>query len=177
MALAINLLFDAGTASAVGAVWAELAAKGVTRDMIDLNYPPHVTLVVVEHEALEPDLRVALTLGAGLTAMPMVIGPVRRFEGTSINWLACDGGAGLRDVHKAVAASVPLEAIRTHYRPDQWVPHMTLQTQGDAEAGGAIARAMWPAEKQALAIRLEICRFVPVVPLGGIDLTLSTAQQ
>lgn len=170
MALAVNLLFDAETSYAVEAVWAALAAEEVTRDMIDLNYPPHVTLVVVEDETLEPELRMALALGTTMSAMPMALGPVRRFDGTGINWLACDGGPGLRDLHRAVASQVPLEAIRPHYRQDQWVPHMTLQTQGNPEAGGVIAKAIWSAEKPALAVRLEMCSFVPVMRLGGVDL-------
>jgi hypothetical protein len=169
VALAVNLLFDAETATAVEAVWAALAAKGITRDMIDLGYPPHVTLVVVDDEALEPQLLEALALGRNRPSMPMTLGPVRRFDNTTVCWLAAKG-AGLLDLHAAVAACVPTTAIRAHYRPGQWVPHMTLQTQGDPEAGAAIAGALWPVERPAMAVRLDMCSFLPVVRLDGVDL-------
>lgn len=169
MALAVNLLFDVETTRAVAGIWAALAAEGVSRDMIDLDYPPHVTLVVVDDEALEPQLRAALALGEGRPAMSMTLGPVRRFDKTTICWLAAEG-EGLLDLHAAVADTVPAAAIRAHYRPGQWVPHMTLQTQGDPDVGTAVARAIWPVERPAVAVRLDMCRFLPVVQLDGVDL-------
>lgn len=169
MALAVNLLFEPETTRAVAGIWAALASEGVTRDMIELDYPPHVTLVVVDDEALEPRLRSALALGLNRARMPMSLGPIRRFDNTTICWLAADG-PGLLDLHAAVANTVPPTAIREHYRPGQWVPHMTLQTQGDSEAGAAIARGIWPDRRSAMAVRLDICSFLPVVRLDGVDL-------
>src|SRR5690606_30882305 len=117
MALAISLLFDAGTSAAVESIWTALDEADVSRDMLDLNYPPHVTLVVVDDEDLAPQLSAALALGIGLRQMPAMIGPVQQFDGTTICWLACEAGPALHPLHDAVCGTVPLETIRAPYRP------------------------------------------------------------
>ena len=170
MALAINLLFDAETSAAVEGIWTALAEAGVSRDMLDLDYPPHVTLVVVDDEALAPQLSASLKLGIGLRQMPTMIGPVRQFDETTICWLACVAAPALHQLHDAVCAAVPLEAIRPHYRPGLWTPHMTLQIDGNSETARAVASAIWPEPRPARAIRLDMASFVPVVRLGGVDL-------
>ena len=68
-------------------------------------------------------------------------------------------------------ATVQLEAIRPHYRPGSWTPHMTLQIDGNPQQARAIASAIWPAPQPALAIRLDMASFVPVVRLSSVDLT------
>lgn len=168
MALAINLLFDRQTSGTVESLWQAIADAGITRDMLERGYPPHVTLVVVDDQALGPNLQSALGLGQGRAVMPMTLGPARRFKGTDICWLAAEG-AGLRDLQALVAATVPLASIREHYRPDRWIPHMTLTMQGDSDAAMAIADTMWPAPRRSMAVRIDYCSFVPVVRLGGTD--------
>ena len=169
MALAISLVFDAETTRRVDALWRALADAGISRDMLDLGYPPHVTLVVADDDGLEPQMREALAgaLGAALT---IKLGPVRRFEGTDITWLAADGGDDLLALHRAVADVLPLDAIRPYYRPGQWVPHMTLQTAGDAGAGRELLDATWRGEWSGVTTRLELARFLPVVVLDGMAL-------
>jgi 2'-5' RNA ligase len=170
VALAVSLLFDAETSAAVEGLWTALAEAGVSRDMLDLNYPPHVTLVVVDEDGLEPQVRETLACGAGLARFPVTLGPPRLFEKTTISWLECQGGEPLRALHEAVCERLPLEAIRPYYRPGQWTPHMTLQTLGDPLRGVALAGTAWPATRRAEAIRLDVARFLPVVRLGGVDL-------
>jgi hypothetical protein len=62
-------------------------------------------------------------------------------------------------------------AIDPHYRPDNWVPHVTLQTTGDAAAGLVMAGETWPAPMRARAIAIELVRFRPVVPLWRAELS------
>ena len=169
MALAISLVFDAETAARVEALWRSLAAAGISRDMLELNYPPHVTLIVTDDEALELPMRQALDNGDAV-ALAVKLGPVRRFAGTDITWLAVDGGPALHALHGALADAVPLEAIRPHYRPGQWVPHMTLQITGDALAGQGLLGAAWQDVREAKAIKLELARFLPVATLAGVAL-------
>ena len=170
MALAVSLLFDDASTRAVEGLWQALAVAGISRDMLDLGYPPHVTLVVVDDETLEAPLRRALTLADGQRVMQMRLGPVRRFEGTDIVWLAADGGVDLVALQRQVAATVPLETIRPHYRSGQWTPHMTLQTLGDAEAALRLVNPLWPRPGDALATRLELARFLPVEVVAGASL-------
>ena len=170
MALAISLVFDAATTARVAALWQALAEAGISRDMLDLGYPPHVTLVVADDDAMEPQMRRALAAASGTNALALKLGPVRRFGGTDITWLAANGGADLLALHRVVADAVGIEAIRQHYRPDQWVPHMTLQTVGDAGAGRDLLGALWQEEWSGVTTRLELARFLPVVVLDGMAL-------
>lgn len=169
MALAISLVFDAATTTRVAALWQALADAGISRDMLELGYPPHVTLVVVDDDSLEPQMRGALAKAPG-AALTITLGSVRRFEGTDITWLAADGGADLLALHRLVADAVGIEAIRPYYRPGQWVPHMTLQTVGDAGAGHELLGGLWSEEWSGVTTRLELARFLPVVVLDGHDL-------
>jgi hypothetical protein len=56
MAVALSLLFEGAAADAVRAVWAALAEAGESRDMLELQYPPHLTLIVAEDEGFMPIL-------------------------------------------------------------------------------------------------------------------------
>jgi hypothetical protein len=57
MAFAITLRFSAEIADAVSARWTRLADAGLSRSMLDLKYPPYVTLAV--YDTLEVDAAVA----------------------------------------------------------------------------------------------------------------------
>ena len=170
MALAISLVFDAETTGRVETLWQALADAGISRDMLDLGYPPHVTLVVVDDDTMEPRMRGALAAASGANALDIRLGPVRRFDGTDITWLAANGGADLLVLHKVVADAAGIEAIRPYYRPGQWVPHMTLQTVGDAGAGRELLDGLWREEWSGVTTRLELARFLPGVVLAGHDL-------
>ena len=171
MALAISLVFDAETSTRVEALWRALADADISRDMLDLQYPPHVTLIVTDDDSLELLMRVALARTENAGALAIKLGPVRRFEGTDITWLAADGGADLLALHRSVADALPLDAIRPYYRPGQWVPHMTLQTVGDAGSGQELLGPMWQDQWSGTAVRLDLARFLPVVVLAGHDLS------
>ena len=62
MAFAVSLLFSSEIADAISARWIRLADAGLSRSMLDLNYPPHVTLAV--YDALAVDAAVASLDGA-----------------------------------------------------------------------------------------------------------------
>jgi len=46
MAYAAVLLFNSDLAEAMSRRWSRLADAGMSRSMLDLGYPPHVTLAV-----------------------------------------------------------------------------------------------------------------------------------
>ncbi len=169
MALAISLLFDAETDRAVRHIWQVLADSGICRTMLDMDYAPHLSLVVTDDESLEGPLSDALTAWTE-GALSIDLRPARSFPDTSIGWLAGDGGDSLMRLHALIAATVPLESIRPHYRPGQWTPHVTLQMTGDVKAGVAMARELWPPACPPQAVGIELARFMPVEPLGRVDL-------
>lgn len=168
MALALSLLFDAAPNAAVERIWQDLAASGISSDMLDLGYPPHLTLVVADDEALLPTFAAALADLAPLVPRQLRLGEVNGFAGTSVVYIACDGD--LAEVHRAAAACVPLESIRPYYRPGAWTPHVTLQTAGDPVAASRLAKTHWRAGMSAVPVRLELAAFVPVKVQDGVDL-------
>ena len=170
MALALSLVFRDEAVAEVRALWSSLADAGISRDMLDLGYPPHLTLVVADDDGAENAMRHALQAAEG-RAVTIRLGGVDRFEGTPVVWLACDGGEGLKSLHSDIAAQMPLQAIRPYYRPGQWTPHMTLQTTGDPEAAVALARELWQATSILPAAKLEMARFLPVQVLAAVALT------
>ena len=164
MALAVSLLLDAATAGAVEALWARLAEAGISTSMVDLGYPPHLTLTVIEDESLAAVLQRQLAQRAWGYALDLTIGPVDRFDGTDIVWLA-GAGDSLRALQEEVCGLVLLEQIDPHYRPDSWVPHVTLQSSGAGGAARLLAEGDWKAGVKAKAVAVELARFRPVVPL------------
>ena len=164
MALALSLLFDGATSKAVRAVWEDLAARGISTSMVDLGYPPHATLIVVEDEALAPALDRALPDLATMGRLSLTLGPPTRFDGTDVVHLGLSG-EGLAAIHEASAALVPHATIHPHYRVGHWTPHVTLQTAGHAEAALERAGALWSQPMAARTTAIELVRFSPIVTL------------
>jgi hypothetical protein len=171
MALAVSLLFDDRTDRAVRQVWQMLAQANVCRFMLDLDYAPHLSLLVTDDETVVDVLSDAVAELAGEQALEIGLGPGRCFPETSIGWLACEPLEDLMRLHARIAACVPKETIREHYRPGQWTPHVTLQMTGDIQEGLAAVATHWPERVRATAMRVELARFMPVQPLRAVNLT------
>ena len=74
MTFAVTLLFDAATTTTISARWQLLAAAGVSNSMLDLGYPPHVSLVVYDELDVEAVV-VSLDRVLGLVAqVPVTLG-------------------------------------------------------------------------------------------------------
>jgi len=176
MALALSLHFDGATANAVRAVWDALARAGESRDMLDLGYPPHLTLIVVDDETLAPTLIGALGRLARLAPQNPALGIVRQFEATCVTWVSYVADRTPLDrLHASAAELFPIENIDPHYRPGLWTPHVTLALDGVAERLAEVARAAWTPRPIVYATRLEVARFPPAVTIAGVDLTSSSA--
>ena len=169
MALALSLVFDEAAVVPVRALWQALADAGISRDMLELNYPPHLTLVVADDDGMEDAMRQALSQGRD-RSISITLGGVNRFDGTQVVWLECYGGDALTALHADIATQLPLEGIRPYYRPGQWTPHMTLQTAGDAEAALGLSTSHWRGPVEIQAVRLELARFLPVQVLDNVAL-------
>lgn len=171
MPIALSLHFDPATAAAVRGVWSALAAGGVSRDMLELGYPPHLTLIVAEDARHAPMLASALPRLAPLVPAVLALGDVRQFEGTSVTWLSCTAdGAGLEGLHAAAADVLPADAVEPHYRVGAWTPHVTLALGGVAETLLRVARATWTPRREVMTTRLEVARFPPPVAIAGVTL-------
>jgi 2'-5' RNA ligase len=164
MAYAISLLLDEPSASVIRRYWSVLAEAGVSRSMLDLAYPPHVTLRV--HDELDA--------GAAAQKIDSTLAPVQNLEfsfeglgtfeaeGAVLHALAA-ATSELLAVHDAIASAVS-EPCRPHYEIGQWVPHCTLATDLNARALSRV-RALIEPHWHKLSGRfeaIELVRFHPI---------------
>lgn len=172
MALALNLLFEPVVTATVRQLWLELADAGISSDMLQLGYPPHLTLLVMDDEQHAASLTPALEKLSPLAPPSVRLVDVNTFAQTEVVYLGCEGDLSqLRGLHRVAAALLPEESIRSHYRPANWTPHVTLQTVGDASRALTLVRRRWQAGRDAVLTRLELAYFTPVRVGAGINLT------
>lgn len=164
MPLAVTLRLDPAAAAPIEALWRILAAQGID-DALRLGYPPHVTL------ALYPDDAAAAGIGAAVSAvsgdwdaLPLAVAGYRVFPGPpAVLWAAPVVTARLLSRHAALHRALSGFPGDPHYRPDAWVPHITLSAAADPLA--AALSALMPAWARPITgtlNRLDIVRFSPV---------------
>jgi 2'-5' RNA ligase len=159
MDFALCLRFDRDTTEAVERVWRSLAEAGVSSDMLELGYPPHLTLIVASDEADVANLARSLPRFAGHVPEQIELGGPRAFPNSDVAYLTC--GSNLKELQRQVAALVPSDIVHEHYRSDIWTPHVTLQTRGDATRAVAIAAEHWQ-PLEAVPVALDLVSFPPV---------------
>ena len=167
MAFAVSLFLDAALSDAVSERWRRLADAGLSHSMLDLAYPPHVTLSVSE----ELDAR------AATLALDDVFGRINPIGVTltGISTFGPDGGVcyaalapspELDRLHEKVQA-VAGETCRPHYRVGHWTPHCTLAMNlSAADLGRAID--LLARDWRPLSGVFEAADFVEFKPIAGI---------
>ena len=130
MVHSVELLFDAGTESAVRGIWDDLMAAGV-RSQAAHKSPsnrPHVTLTVADRM----DDAATAALSPALTRLPLAcrIGAPMLFGGRSITLVrlvvpSAELLALQAEVHRICLAHMPDGAL-ANAEPGQWTPHVTL---------------------------------------------------
>jgi 2'-5' RNA ligase len=131
VAYAVSLLFNASLADIVSEHWMKLADADVSRSMLDLGYPPHVTLVV--YDTLRADVAIAALDGIfeNVGQMAVTLTGVATFGGGSgVLYLALAPSADLIRLQAKAAVAIG-EVCRPHYRTGSWSPHCTLATGVD----------------------------------------------
>ena len=167
MAFAISLLFDTRTADAVEEQWERLADAGISRSMIDLDFPPHVTLAV--YDKLRGDAAIAVLDGAfiRLNTMRVELTAISTFEaGSGVLYVALAQSADLVKLHAIIEAAIG-ETCRPHYQAGSWTPHCTLAT-GVSDNGLARAKDLLAATWQPLTGVFEAAAFVEFAPVVQI---------
>lgn len=171
MPYAITLRADPATAAFVAGLADELARRGISRSQLDLGYPAHITLAIHDAE-LE---RMMLSLPGDLRRVPLSCVGLGIFAGSPCClWLVPVMTEALHLLHGHVLSSLP-GTCHPHYRPDAWVPHITLaddlpDAAVAADAIAAIGFAGLP--RTGTLDSIELVRFPPVeilwsVPLDG----------
>jgi 2'-5' RNA ligase len=163
---AVTLRLDAAAAVRVELMWRALADQGGDDDALRLGYAPHVTLAVLPDtapaEAVEDAVfRVARTWDE----LPVVLAGLGVFPGTPpVIWAAPVVTERLLARHGTLHAALAPFPVHPHYRPEAWVPHVTLSQQGRSPAGRAVERAAsaWDGPIKGRLDRLDLVEFLPV---------------
>jgi len=167
MAFAVTLLFSTEIADAISARWTQLADAGLSRSMLDLDYPPHVTLAAYDELAVD----------AAVASLDRVFDNVNQMRVTLTGFSTFGAGSGV--CYAAVAASPDLvrlqaatitaigETCRPHYQTGSWTPHCTLAT-GMSDAEIDRARDFLAPDWRSLTGMFETANLVEFAPVVGI---------
>jgi 2'-5' RNA ligase len=164
MPFAVTLQFDAATAPSIEAFWRALAAAGIDSDRADLGYAPHVTLAVYADDAPAAVLQDAVKhVSATWVSLPVTLAGLGIFPAPSpILWAAPVVTQALLLRHAALQAALPGLTPQAHYRPNAWLPHVTLSgTLADPGVALAVLLPLWR-PVTGLLDRVDLVRFRPV---------------
>ncbi len=167
MAYAVNLLFDVSLAEIVSARWMRLAEADVSRSMLNLGYPPHVTLAV--YDTLRTDVAtVALDrVFESAARMAVTLTEVSTFgAGSGVLYAALAPSPDLMRLHAIIAAAID-EDCRPHYRTGSWTPHCTLAT-GIDDANLDRAKGMLERDWRPQTGIFETATLVEFLPVVGL---------
>ena len=131
MAYAVSLLFNADVADVIAAHWRRLADADLSRSMLDIGFPPHVTLTV--YDTLKTDFATAALdrVFENVDQMAVTLTGVTTFgAGSGVLYAALSPSGDLMRLQAVVAAAID-EVCRPHYQPGSWTPHCTLATGVD----------------------------------------------
>jgi 2'-5' RNA ligase len=163
MPYALTTLLDDPVAAKISAMYKVLSDRGISHDQIELKYPPHITLAVLDDRAdCEQLIRVfsATTIGWSAVSVPLVGYGV--FPGMpSTLWVCAGMTSDLLKRQLTLCRTIPNDLLREHYRPDRWVPHVTLAKDlSDASAALAAVQSLeLPA--QATCGEINLIHFRP----------------
>jgi 2'-5' RNA ligase len=108
--------------------WIRLADADVSRSMLDLGYPPHVTLTV--YDTLRADVAIAAfdRVFENVDQMAVTLTDVTTFgDGSGVLYAAVKPSPDLMQLQAITAAAID-EVCRPHYQTGSWTPHCTLAT-------------------------------------------------
>lgn len=165
MAFAVSLRFDSGVAEAVSMHWRRIAEAGISRSMLDLGYPPHVTLGV--YEQLEVDTAIAACdrVFEAAEQIAVTLTNVTTFgAGSGVCYAGLAVSPDLMRLHAGTVVALGQEC-HPHYRAGSWIPHCTLATGvADVDIGRAVTilQRQWQ-PLSGVFEAAELVRFTPVV--------------
>jgi 2'-5' RNA ligase len=131
MPLAVTLPLEPVAGARVEAMMAKLT------ECVSHAYPPHISIAVLDDALDAAGLCQALVAEVtNWPALQVAFAGLGVFSADStVLWLAPKPTKGL--LHVNVCAMVGLQSVHPHYRPGEWVPHLTL-AQGLTAEGAAL---------------------------------------
>ena len=164
MPFAITLRFDVDSAATIEVMWQTLADHGIDTDRQQVGYPAHITLAVYPDGTPTDMLRAAVArTAADWRALPVTLSAFGIFPAPSaILWVAPVVRPELLGWHASLQAALPELHVDPHYRPDTWVPHVTLSGPiSDPSRPLAVLLPLWR-PLSCLLDRVDLVRFRPV---------------
>lgn len=124
MPCAVTLRLDAAGIACVEPVLDGLETHGIVSSVRRLGYPPHITLAMWEGET-EPDRVRQLT--TGWRELVVTCPAIGMFPGTPATmFIVVTPTAALLQRQAALVRALPEHRVHPHYRPDAWMPHVTV---------------------------------------------------
>ena len=165
MAYAVSLLFNPEMADAVSERWMCLADAGLSRSMLDLGYPPHVTLAVFDRPIGETAVAALDHVFENVDQMAVTLTAVETFgPGSGVCYAALAPSPDLMRLHAMTVAAIG-EGCRPHYQPGGWTPHCTLAVglpDADMDHARDILQKGWRS-RTGVFETAALVEFVPVV--------------
>lgn len=127
------------------------------------DYPPHVTLAILQGDETESvAVAAAARLATGWSAQPLSLAGLGLFPGPpAVLFLLPVVTPLLLARHGELLALLPEAALHPHSRSDAWVPHVTLAADLVDPAAAFGRLGALPLPLPALLDRLEVIRFPP----------------
>jgi len=167
MAFAVSLLFNSQIASAISACWKRLADAGISSSMLDLKYPPHVTLGVYDELAMDAAVAALDRVFHNVDQIAVTLAGLSTFgSGSGVCYAALAPSPDLIRLHATAIAAIG-ETCRPHYQAGRWTPHCTLAT-GMTDAETDRARRLLEQDWRSLAGTFELADLVEFAPVAGI---------
>ena len=175
MPLAITFRFDPVSAAAIEEMSRTLAAAGVD---VEAGYAPHLTLAIYPDSAPINELQAAFEQSAEhCNALPVTLSGFGIFPGPPcILWAAPTVTAEMLARHAILHAARPDLQVHAHYRPNVWVPHVTLAA--NVRDPGRAVSALIPLWRPVSGVltQLDLVHFPPAAVLQSAALPPRPAQ-
>ncbi|AXA39433.1 2'-5' RNA ligase family protein [Rhizobium leguminosarum] len=142
--ISIKCLND--TASPILRLWDEASSFEVSASMVDLNYPPHLTLAVLPDHPSHVD-KVLEDVFTSQPRLSISFEGVGYFENDFlVLWARPRSDDALLELHAKLHRNLDPAICHEHYRVGRWVPHCSLATK--VPSSGAKAAIEWAKQKQ-----------------------------
>jgi 2'-5' RNA ligase len=162
MPYAISLLLDDEGGDAIRGHWSALARAGISRSMLDLGYPPHITLRIYDDLDLNPAVNSLKRSFESAAIVHVVLDQLRTFSDTGVLYAGSSSASQLFDAHER--AGILTQQCHPHYMDGHWIPHCTLATDLNPiqmRTGKELLTRDW----QNLPARLTVVELVQFGPI------------
>jgi len=128
MSCAAVLIFDEEAEARIRGAWLALADAAISRSMLPPGFRPHLSLSVGTDFDFERMAGELLPLASATPVFPVGLPSLGVFADTGAVYLGVTPSTALLDLHRRVDTACERVALSLHdwYRPDAWVPHVSL---------------------------------------------------